>query len=82
MNHSHIYIKLIDASLRKFHEHGGGSRYAEVAGELSQIKCGYRVNLPSALGGGGEAQYYPIRGSLLGQDFDKVAELAKQGSDE
>jgi HAE1 family hydrophobic/amphiphilic exporter-1 len=80
MNHSHIYVKLIDASQRR-------ETNIEIAGELRKLLAGYRnmryrVNIPSALGGGGEAQFYPIRGSLLGQDFNKVAELAKQGSDE
>jgi len=80
MNHSHIYIKLIDARERKFTS-------VDVAADMRKLLANYRnmryrVNLPSALGGGGEAQYYPIRGSLLGPDFNQVAELAKRGSDE
>jgi HAE1 family hydrophobic/amphiphilic exporter-1 len=79
-NHSHNYIKLTDASKRR-------KTNIEIANEiravLSQYRnMRYRVNIPSALGGGGEAQFYPIRGSLLGPDFNKVVELAKQGTDE
>ncbi len=80
MNHSHIYIKLIDASKRK-------ETNVEIAGQIRKIlmkykDLRYRVNIPSALGGGGEAQFYPIRGSLLGQDFNKVVELAKLCTEE
>lgn len=79
-NHSHIYIKLIDAAKRK-------KTNVDIAGDFRNLlaqyrNMRYRVNIPSALGGGGEAQFYPIRGSLLGPDFNKVVELAKQGTDE
>ena len=79
-NHSHIYIKLVDAKLRKYTQ-------LDVAADLRKLMAQYRnmrvrVNIPSALGGGGEANFYPIRGSLLGQDFNQVAELAKRASDE
>jgi HAE1 family hydrophobic/amphiphilic exporter-1 len=79
-NHSHIYLKLADARLRR-------ETNVKIAGEIRKLmsqyrNMRYRVNIPSALGGGGEAQYYPIRGSLLGQDFDQVVELARQCTDE
>ena len=35
--------------------------------------------LTADFGGGGEASFFPIRASLLGPDFDKVVDLAKQG---
>jgi HAE1 family hydrophobic/amphiphilic exporter-1 len=80
MNHSHNYIKLTDASQRK-------ETNIEIAGKIRKLMSEYpnmrfRVNIPSALGGGGEAQFYPIRGSLLGQDFNQVVELAKQCTEE
>jgi HAE1 family hydrophobic/amphiphilic exporter-1 len=80
MNHSHIYIKLIDAAQRK-------ETNVQIAAELRKLlahyrNLRYRVNTPSALGGGGEASFYPIRGSLLGQDFNQVVELAKQATEE
>ncbi len=80
MNHSHSYIKLVDARQRK-------ETNIEIANQIRKIMAQYpnmrfRVNIPSALGGGGEAQFYPIRGSLLGQDFNQVVELAKQSNDE
>ncbi len=79
-NHSHNYIKLTDASKR---EKTNIDIANEIRGVLSQYRnMRYRVNIPSALGGGGEAQFYPIRGSLLGPDFNKVVELAKQGTEE
>ncbi|MFN0084532.1 MAG: efflux RND transporter permease subunit, partial [Blastocatellia bacterium] len=80
MNHSHVYVKLVDASLRK-------ETNIDIAGEIRKLfgeyrNMRYRVNIPSALGGGGEAQFYPIRGSLLGQDFNQVVELAKLCTEE
>ncbi|MGH9853029.1 MAG: efflux RND transporter permease subunit, partial [Blastocatellia bacterium] len=79
-NHSHNYIKLTDASQRTKTNLDVAN---EIRGVLSQYRnMRYRVNIPSALGGGGEAQFYPIRGSLLGPDFNKVVELAKQGTAE
>ena len=80
MNHSHIYVKLVDAAKRK-------ETNIDIAGEIRKLfsqyrNMRYRVNIPSALGGGGEAQFYPIRGSLLGQDFNQVVELAKQCTEE
>jgi HAE1 family hydrophobic/amphiphilic exporter-1 len=79
-NHSHNYIKLTDASTRA---KTNVEIANEIRGVLSQYRnMRYRVNIPSALGGGGEAQFYPIRGSLLGPDFNKVVDLAKQGTDE
>ncbi|MDX2033837.1 MAG: efflux RND transporter permease subunit [Blastocatellia bacterium] len=79
MNHSHVYVKLVDAAKRK-------ETNIDIAGEIRKLfsqyrNMRYRVNIPSALGGG-EAQFYPIRGSLLGQDFNQVVELAKQCTEE
>jgi HAE1 family hydrophobic/amphiphilic exporter-1 len=75
MNHSHNYIKLVDASLRKETNIDIANQIRTLMSEYRNMR--YRVNIPSALGGGGEAQFYPIRGSLLGQDFNQVVELAK-----
>ncbi len=78
VNHAHIYVRLIDASKRDFSN-------TDIATDIRKLLATYRnmrsrVMTPSALGGGGESQYYPIRASLLGQDFNQVIELAKQGA--
>jgi len=80
MNHSHTYIKLVDASKRKETNLQIANEIRKIMGQYRNMR--YRVNIPSALGGGGEAQFYPIRGSLLGQDFNQVVEVAKQCSEE
>jgi hydrophobic/amphiphilic exporter-1 (mainly G- bacteria), HAE1 family len=80
MNHSHTYIKLIDASQRKETNLDIANQIRKLMSEYRNMR--YRVSIPSALGGGGEAQFYPIRGSLLGQDFDQVVELAKLCNEE
>jgi HAE1 family hydrophobic/amphiphilic exporter-1 len=78
VNHAHIYVRLIDAGQRDFSN-------TDIATDIRKLLATYRnlrsrVMTPSALGGGGESQYYPIRASLLGQDFNQVIELAKQGA--
>ncbi len=78
VNHAHIYVRLTDASKRDFSN-------TDIATDIRKLLATYRnmrsrVMTPSALGGGGESQYYPIRASLLGQDFNQVIELAKQGA--
>ncbi len=80
MNHSHIYVKLVDVSKRRESNLDIGARLRKLLANYRNMR--YRINFPSALGGGGEAQFYPIRASLLGPDFDKVADYAKRGSDE
>jgi HAE1 family hydrophobic/amphiphilic exporter-1 len=80
MNHSHTYIKLVDARERKETNLDIANQIRKMMSTYKNMR--YRVNIPSALGGGGEAQYYPIRGSLLGQDFNQVVELAKRANDE
>lgn len=80
MNHSHTYIKLIDASRREETNLDIANRIRRLMSEYKNMR--YRVSIPSALGGGGEAQFYPIRGVLLGQDFNQVVELAKLCNEE
>jgi HAE1 family hydrophobic/amphiphilic exporter-1 len=80
MNHSHTYVKLIDASQRKETNLDIANQIRKLMSEYKNMR--YRVSIPSALGGGGEAQFYPIRASLLGQDFDQVVEIAKRGAEE
>ena len=80
MNHSHTYIKLVDAGQRKETNLDIANRIRKLMSEYRNMR--YRVSIPSALGGGGEAQFYPIRSSLLGQDFDRVVELAKLCNEE
>src|SRR5262245_6535370 len=80
MNHSHTYVKLIDASRRKETNLDIANQIRKMMSEYKNMR--YRVSIPSALGGGGEAQFYPIRASLLGQDFNQVVELAKLCNEE
>ncbi|HKC87613.1 MAG TPA: efflux RND transporter permease subunit, partial [Blastocatellia bacterium] len=62
MNHSHTYIKLLDARQRKETNLDIANQIRKLMSEYKNMR--YRVSIPSALGGGGEAQFYPIRGSL------------------
>jgi HAE1 family hydrophobic/amphiphilic exporter-1 len=80
MNHSHTYIKLIDAGQRKETNLDIANQIRRLMSEYKNLR--YRISIPSALGGGGEGQFYPIRGVLLGQDFNQVVELAKLGNEE
>ncbi len=80
VNHSHTYVKLVDASQREETNIDIADRIRKLMSEYKNMR--YRISIPSALGGGGEAQFYPIRGSLLGQDFDRVVEIAKLCNEE
>jgi HAE1 family hydrophobic/amphiphilic exporter-1 len=76
-SHNHIYVRLVDLSERKLSN-------LQVAAKIRKINSEYRnlrskVIIPSALGGG--ETYFPIRALILGPDFQKAAELAKQISD-
>ena len=63
MNHSHIYVKLVDVSKRRESNLDIGARLRKLLATYRNMR--YRINFPSALGGGGEAHFYP-RASLPG----------------
>jgi HAE1 family hydrophobic/amphiphilic exporter-1 len=73
-SHSHVYVKLKDIGERR-------KSNLEVAAEVRTMAASYpnlrgRVMIPSALGGG--ETFFPIRAIILGPDFGRTAELAKQ----
>ena len=73
-SHNHIYVRLVDISNRDITN-------LEVAAKIRKITAEYRnlrskIVIPSALGGG--ELWFPVRAPILGPDFQKAAELAKQ----
>jgi len=72
--HSHIYVKLTDVSKRKFSNQDVAREVRKIMPDFRNIR--YRVNFPSALGSG--EMFSPIRLAILGPDFVKAAEIAKQ----
>ena len=73
-SHSHVYVRLKDIGERK-------KSNLEVAADARALAAGYpnlrtRVMIPSALGGG--EMFFPIRAVILGPDFNRTAEIAKQ----
>jgi HAE1 family hydrophobic/amphiphilic exporter-1 len=73
-SHAHIYVRLVDISQRKFSNQ-------DVAAEVRKLTVDYqdmrsRVMIPSALGGG--ETYFPLRAPILGPDFKRVTEIAKE----
>ncbi len=77
-SHSHVYVRLVDVSNRD-------QTNLEIADEIRKITSQYqnlrsKIVIPSALGGG--ETYFPVRALILGPDFQKTAELAKQVGDQ
>src|SRR3989441_1049741 len=73
-SHSHLYVRLKDLGERK-------KSNLEVASEARALAASYpnlrsRVMIPSALGGG--EMFFPIRAVILGPDFNRAAEIAKE----
>ncbi|MCI0487438.1 MAG: efflux RND transporter permease subunit [Blastocatellia bacterium] len=73
-SHNHIYVRLVDISKRE-------TTNLEVAAKIREITAEYpnlrnKIVIPSALGGG--ETYFPVRPLILGPDFQKAAEIAKQ----
>ena len=73
-SHSHIYVRLKDISERD-------KSNLELAAEARKLAASYpnlrsKVMIPSALGGG--EMFFPIRAVILGPDFNRTAEIAKE----
>jgi len=73
-SHSHIYVRLKDLGERK-------KSNLEVASAARALAAGHpnlrtKVMIPSALGGG--EMFFPIRAVILGPDFNRTAEIAKE----
>ncbi|MFP5262475.1 MAG: efflux RND transporter permease subunit [Blastocatellia bacterium] len=73
-SHSHIYVRLLDASRRELSNLQVAARIRKITGEYKNLRS--KVIIPSALGGG--ETYFPIRAVILGPDFQKAAEISKQ----
>jgi HAE1 family hydrophobic/amphiphilic exporter-1 len=72
-SHSHIYVRLVDLSKRKRSNLDLAEDVRRVATAYPNVRT--RVMIPSALGGG--ESFFPIRGLILGPDFDETARIAK-----
>lgn len=73
-NHSHIYVRLKDISERELSNLQVADRCRQITADYRNLRS--RVVIPSALGGG--ETFFPIRALILGPEFNKAAELAKQ----
>ncbi len=73
-NHAHVYVRLVDLSARKVSNQDVATEVRKITAEYRDMRS--RVMIPSALGGG--ETYFPIRVPILGPDFNKVTDLAKQ----
>ncbi|HEX8091278.1 MAG TPA: efflux RND transporter permease subunit, partial [Blastocatellia bacterium] len=73
-SHSHIYVRLVDASRRELSNLEVAAKIRKITGEYKNLRS--KVIIPSALGGG--ESYFPIRAVILGPDFQKAAEISKQ----
>ena len=73
MSHSHVYVRLVDASRRKATNLEVAEKVRRIAGKRPNLRV--KIVIPSALGGG--ETYFPIRALLLGPDFNRAVELSK-----
>jgi hydrophobic/amphiphilic exporter-1 (mainly G- bacteria), HAE1 family len=72
--HAHVYVRLKDITERK-------KSNLQVAEDVRALFSAFpnlraRVMIPSALGGG--ESFFPVRAVILGPDFDRTAEIAKE----
>jgi HAE1 family hydrophobic/amphiphilic exporter-1 len=72
-SHSHIYIRLVDITKRKLSNIAIADQVRKVMADYQNLRA--RVLIPSALGGG--ETYFPIQALILGPDFYKTADIAK-----
>jgi HAE1 family hydrophobic/amphiphilic exporter-1 len=75
-SHSHIFVKLVDLGKRRFSNLDAAAEVRKICAGYPNLR--YKVMIPSALGGG--ETFFPIRALILGPDFDKVAEMAKEAA--
>jgi HAE1 family hydrophobic/amphiphilic exporter-1 len=73
MSHSHVFIKLVGLSKRRFSSLDAADAVRKICAAYPNMR--YKVMMPSALGGG--ESFFPIRALILGPDFNQVATLAK-----
>src|SRR5262245_249596 len=76
MSHSHIYVKLVDLSERKFSNLDYAAQARKICAAYPNLR--YKVMIPSALGGG--ENFFPIRALILGPEFTKVVEYSKEAA--
>ena len=75
-SHSHIYVKLVDLHERRFSNLDAAAEVRKLCAGYPNLR--YKVVIPSALGGG--ETFFPIRGIVLGSDFNQVAAIAKDAA--
>ncbi|HEU4389803.1 MAG TPA: efflux RND transporter permease subunit, partial [Blastocatellia bacterium] len=75
-NHSHIYVRLVDVSKRSRSNLDVAADCRKVTGSYRGLRS--RVMIPSALGGG--ENFFPIRALILGPDFNRTVEIAKEAT--
>jgi len=75
VNHSHIYIKLVDATERKVTQFDVADEVRKIAADYPSARS--RVLMSTGTGGSGEG-FYPIRAIILGPDFNKLTGLARE----
>jgi HAE1 family hydrophobic/amphiphilic exporter-1 len=75
-SHSHIYVRLVDVSKRTASNLDVAAKVRKIAAEFKNLRS--KVIIPSALGGG--ETFFPVRALILGPDFEKAVELAKQAA--
>lgn len=73
-NHAHIYVRLLELGKRKVSNQDVAEKVRRIVAEHPNLRS--RVVIPSALGGGETS--FPIRVPILGPDFPRVTELAKE----
>ncbi|MBP7864843.1 MAG: efflux RND transporter permease subunit [Acidobacteria bacterium] len=75
-NHAHVYVRLLELEKRKVSNQDVAEKVRRIVAEHPNLRC--RVVIPSALGGGETS--FPIRLPILGPDFPRVTELAKEAA--
>jgi HAE1 family hydrophobic/amphiphilic exporter-1 len=75
-SHSHIYVKLVDLSKRRFSNLDAAAELRKICATYNNLRC--RVMIPSALGGG--ENFFPVQALVLGPDFGQVASVAKEAA--
>jgi HAE1 family hydrophobic/amphiphilic exporter-1 len=76
MSHSHIYVKLVDLRKRSLSNQDAAAQVRAICASYPNLR--YKVMIPSALGGG--ETFFPIRALILGPDFGRVVDIAKEAA--
>ncbi len=77
-NHSHIFVRLIDVSKRKFSNLDVAEKVRDVLADYKDLRS--KVVMPSVLGSG--ENFGAIRPMILGPDFFRAAQIGQQAAKE